>query len=485
MRSMRNAPLSRQVRGLGVAVCLVLVGAVVPLAVSIVSLRDAQSRSSTAQRVSDQLVNTRSSMLEVEAALHGYLLTGDESLAPLRPAYAALRGRSDTLMALVYRSPRDLVLAQRIDSGINAYLDRHVGPLIRVRDRGRLSARQLVAEARDGRARLDSLRDLLVKVYSDEAAAATQGTHDADSAASRALIFAAIGTAAIMLLLLGLGMHVTRQVVWPLRRLADAARRLALGDLDVRLVEHGPAEVLVATDSFNTMARSLHEAQLELRASNEELAERVATRTRELDEARIEAFQKLALAAEDRDDETRQHTHRVGRTSALLAEAMGLDAELVATLRQVAPLHDIGKIGIPDAILLKPGRLTAVEYKQMQRHAAIGAHILGRTRSPLLDTAAEVALNHHERWEGGGYPRGIAGADIPLVGRIVAVADVFDALSHARPYKEAWPLEDAVREITESSGTHFDPDVVAAFERLDHASLLTDVAPDNESVLIG
>jgi putative two-component system response regulator len=135
----------------------------------------------------------------------------------------------------------------------------------------------------------------------------------------------------------------------------------------------------------------------------------------------------------------------------------------LALLRQAAPLHDVGKIAIPDRILLKPGRLTAEEFEEMRTHTTLGAEMLARPGFPLLEMAAEIALTHHERWDGSGYPAGLAGGDIPLVGRIVAVADVFDALTNERPYKDAWPLADAVAEIRDQSHLQFDPAVVDAF----------------------
>ncbi|HET9224265.1 MAG TPA: HD-GYP domain-containing protein, partial [Roseiflexaceae bacterium] len=138
----------------------------------------------------------------------------------------------------------------------------------------------------------------------------------------------------------------------------------------------------------------------------------------------------------------------------------------VELIRLAAPLHDLGKIGIPDHILLKPGRFTSTEYEQMKSHVAIGARILSGGRYALLRMAEEIAFTHHERWDGSGYPLGLAGEAIPLTGRIVAVADTFDALTHARPYKQAWPIAEALAEILRQGGEKFDPDVVAALVRL-------------------
>lgn len=216
-------------------------------------------------------------------------------------------------------------------------------------------------------------------------------------------------------------------------------------------------------------------AEATLQSQSELLERNVGDRTQALDEARVETLQRLALAAEFRDDNTHQHTERVGRTAALIARQLGLSQDTVALMRRAAPLHDIGKIGIADAILLKPGKLTADEFQLMQQHVGIGARILADGKFAVLQLAREIALTHHEHWDGSGYPSGLAREAISLGGRIVAVADVFDALTHDRPYKEAWPLEDAVAEVERLAGCQFDPDVVEAFAALDHAWLLAPV----------
>jgi putative two-component system response regulator len=202
-----------------------------------------------------------------------------------------------------------------------------------------------------------------------------------------------------------------------------------------------------------------------------QLEEGVRQRTRHLEQARLEILERLALAAEYRDDDTGEHTARVAHTSARLAEALGMSSVEVANLELAAPLHDIGKIALPDTILLKPGTLTRDEYEQMKSHVRVGADILAGSSSSLLHMAEQIAASHHERWDGTGYLHGLRGNQIPLVGRIVAVADVFDALTHRRPYKEPWPLEQAVAQVLASAGTHFDPDVVTAFASLDHGEL--------------
>jgi len=192
------------------------------------------------------------------------------------------------------------------------------------------------------------------------------------------------------------------------------------------------------------------------------LEHRVKARTADLEEAQLEILERLALAAEFRDDETGQHTQRVGRIAAILARALDLPSEQVKLIQGGAPLHDMGKLGIPDEILRKPGKLTAQEFEIMKTHTTIGAQILSGSRFPILQKAEEIALTHHERWDGTGYA-GLAGERIPLSGRIVALADVFDALTNDRVYRKAMPLEEALTEIELQRGRHFDPEMVDAF----------------------
>jgi hypothetical protein len=191
----------------------------------------------------------------------------------------------------------------------------------------------------------------------------------------------------------------------------------------------------------------------------------------ELERSRLETLQTLARAAEYRDHSTHRHTERVARTSALLAARLGWPAPEIDLLRLAAPLHDIGKLAVPDTVLLKPGKLTPAEFEEIKRHATAGASILADSASGVLRLGEEIALTHHEWWDGSGYPGGAGSDAIPLSGRIVALADVFDALTHARPYKQAWPVDDAVREVERLAGRQFDPEVVHAFRALDPVQL--------------
>jgi putative two-component system response regulator len=202
---------------------------------------------------------------------------------------------------------------------------------------------------------------------------------------------------------------------------------------------------------------------LKLQERNQDLEQRVRERTRELELAQAEILDVLGRTAEYRDDETGQHTKRVGDLSARIALGLGLSPDEAALIGRAAPLHDIGKIGIPDDILLKPGRFTSEEFARMKEHANIGSSILQGSVFPVLQAAGTIALTHHEKWNGSGYPNGLSGEDIPLYGRIVAIADFYDALTHERPYKRAWTREEAISEIIAQSGQHFDPRVVEVF----------------------
>lgn len=188
-----------------------------------------------------------------------------------------------------------------------------------------------------------------------------------------------------------------------------------------------------------------------------------ARMTEELHEAYLDSIHRLSIAAEYKDDDTAMHIQRMSRYSAIIAAGLGLSPAEVEQIRYAAPMHDIGKIGIPDAILLKPGKLTPEEFKIMQKHTLYGAKILENAKSDVLRLSEVIALNHHEKWDGTGYPRGVKAAAIPLSARIVALADVFDALTQKRCYKPAFPVDQSLSIIKQGSGTHFDPKVLQSF----------------------
>lgn len=194
-----------------------------------------------------------------------------------------------------------------------------------------------------------------------------------------------------------------------------------------------------------------------------QLAEEVRKATQQIIEREQETIFCLSRAAEYRDPETGAHIQRMSHYSRLIARRMGLPEERQQLLLEAAPMHDIGKVGTPDLILLKPGKLTSEEFLVMKRHSVIGFEVLNASKSPLLKVAAEIAHTHHEKFDGSGYPRGLSGEDIPLFGRIVAVADVFDALTSTRPYKSAWEVDAARQLLIDGKGTHFDPLCVEAF----------------------
>lgn len=259
-------------------------------------------------------------------------------------------------------------------------------------------------------------------------------------------------------------------------------------DVRYRALQMGANDFLVKpVDNTEFQARvrnllALRRAQRELSGRAESLELAVTVATRAIAAGELELIHRLSRMAEYRDPETGSHLLRMASYARLLAASLGLDRKQQELIYAAAPMHDIGKIGIPDHILLKPGRLDDAEMEIMRGHPQIGADILRGSASPLLQTAAVIALHHHEKFDGSGYPSGLAGADIALYGRIVAVADVFDALTSARPYKQAWECARAFAFLEAGAGSHFDPLCVAAFLRqrdavLDIHAVLRDPQP--------
>ena len=233
---------------------------------------------------------------------------------------------------------------------------------------------------------------------------------------------------------------------------SDEAHGLELGAVDYIAKPITPAIVSARIKTHLAMANQARY-----------LEDLVQQRTQKLNETRREIIRCLGQASEFKDNETGMHIMRMSHYSQAIARAMDLDEKWIELLYHAAPMHDVGKIGIPDAVLLKPGRLNAEEWEVMKQHPAFGAAIIGDHPSPLLQMARDIALGHHEKWDGSGYPQGLGGEAIPLAARIVAVADVFDALTSERPYKAAWEVVDAVEEIRAHRGQHFDPRVCDAF----------------------
>jgi response regulator RpfG family c-di-GMP phosphodiesterase len=267
------------------------------------------------------------------------------------------------------------------------------------------------------------------------------------------------------------------------RRAADVSR-VPLVEQSVE-VPNGSTQLHTASELVDviqrlSLARTIPEVQAIVGTAARRLtcADGATLVYRELDEARGETLQRLALAAEYRDGATSAHTERVAQTSYLIAQHLGMSESEASLIAQAAPLHDIGKLSVSDAVLRKPGRLTAEECEKVKTHTSVGAAILSGSHSAVLQLAAEIALTHHEWWDGSGYPGGLSGDAIPLSGRIVALADVFDALTHIRPYKNAWSISRAVAKITALAGRQFDPAVVAAFRQLGLDELAGTPVPD-------
>ncbi len=270
--------------------------------------------------------------------------------------------------------------------------------------------------------------------------------------------------------------------------LDDAEERLRAG-IDPLGLELGPPvipvlDVVGPRDPFDAIAARRLRAVVQLYALRDRaneleavIAAQAVSRRRELEAAQIDGLRRLALAAEYRDDNTHEHTQRVGHMAALLARTAGLGDRMVHLVREAAPLHDLGKIAIPDTILLKPGRLSDEEFEVVKTHALLGARVVSGAESELLEVAERIVRHHHERWDGTGYPDALAGEDIPVVARIAAVADVFDVLVHERPYKDSWSVEAAAEEIRKGAGTQFDPSVVEAFDQLGPEGWSTDGQP--------
>jgi putative two-component system response regulator len=236
-------------------------------------------------------------------------------------------------------------------------------------------------------------------------------------------------------------------------------RVLGMGAKDFLIKPFDTTEVLLRIKNLLT-SRVLYK---ELKHHNETLEQRVQARTRQLAEAQVEILNHLAIVSEYQDDDTSQHTQRVGALAATLARSLGQTEEQVELIRLAAPLHDIGKVGVPNHILVRTGKLMPSEFEIMQSHTTVGGEIFAKSKFPLLQLARQIALYHHERWDGLGYPQRLKGEDIPLPARIVAVVDAFDALTHVRSYRKAVSFQEAASEIRAQAGAQFDPQLVKVF----------------------
>lgn len=258
-------------------------------------------------------------------------------------------------------------------------------------------------------------------------------------------------------------------------------------DVDVRykVLDAGATDFLTRPlDHYECKVRcqnllKLSRQQNQIKSRKALLEERVDQATEEIRQREYETLMRLAKAGEYRDEDTGMHVVRMAKISAVIAQGLGLSAQECHDVEVAAPMHDIGKIGIPDTILLKAGRLDEPEMEIMRQHTVIGHEILKNSPSKYLQMGSEIALAHHEKWDGSGYPYKLRGEEIPLIARIVAVADVFDALCSKRPYKEAWPAKKAIDYITSQSGKHFDPACVEAFVNdIDNIIAISNQYPD-------
>ena len=273
-------------------------------------------------------------------------------------------------------------------------------------------------------------------------------TDDVPERFQMAVFGAGAGAVAALALGLVLSHRLQRRITSPIVALSAAMAEVE------RTNEYVPITGIMTDDETAILASRFNTMMTEIgRATDENLARE------------DEIIRRLTRAAEQRDDQTGEHVVRVAKISRIIARQLGLDPRWTEELCRASPMHDVGKIAIPDAILFKPGRLTADERREMQRHAEAGYRILAGSNSQLVQLAAEIAISHHERWDGQGYPNGLAGTAIPLSGRITAVADVCDALLSVRPYKQPWSFEDVRTHLMENAGTHFDPACVEALIR--------------------
>ncbi len=256
-------------------------------------------------------------------------------------------------------------------------------------------------------------------------------------------------------------------------------------DLRKRVLRKGAEDVLrkeeIQAEEVQCRVRNHVENQIyrcKLNQRNERLNEEVQERKRQLQEANLETIERLVRAAEFRDDETANHIERIGLLAGTLAEKLNLDENICSAIRYGAPMHDVGKIGIADGILQKPGSLTDEEWSEMKKHTTYGAKILSGTNIDLIEFARKIALYHHEHWNGEGYPEGLSGDAIPLEARITGVCDVFDAVLSDRPYKDAWTVDRAIDLIRKEKGQQFDPDIAECF--LDNAETMVQIREDHK-----
>ncbi len=472
--------LSRR-RGLGwwlalgtaaLAICVAL--AFAALLSSVASLEGASAAQQAAGHELTISNQAQDDVLAMDTALRGFTLTRESrfvvsyNAARDRFAHDAIGLAAAERRAGGSEDPPTSLLTRAIAD----YEQSYAQPLIELTKTRVMSRRELKNRIDGGTVHLQAIRIQLTKQTALSSADARERQANAQAAAAATKTYAIAGLMTLGFLIAGFALAMRRGIALPLTRLRASADKLARGNRGLRMPRSRLRELDDLGSSFDSMADTVTAGREKLQEQNHTLEDRVRARTSDLEAARVEILTRLARAAEYRDDATHQHTARVARTTRLLALALKLSPDQADLLALAAPLHDIGKIGIPDAVLLKPGKLTDDEFAVMKTHAQVGANMLAGSGSPVLQAATQIAQHHHERWDGTGYPHGLRGKRIPLGARIVAVADTLDALTHERPYKAAWSLRDALREIFSQSARQFDPRVVDALRQLDHGQLL-------------
>jgi putative nucleotidyltransferase with HDIG domain len=448
--------------------------AFVALLSSAASLQDAAG----AQQAADQeltVVNlSQNDVLGMDTAVRGFALTRKRRFILSYTAAKQRFAHDEAVLAAAERGDdgTEAPATRAVTDSMLSYERSYARPLIELTRRRVISRRELKNRTAAASVLLLAIRDHLSAQTTNSTGTARRRQFRAQAAAIATRRYAISGLVALIFLIAGFALAMRRGISLPLTRLRRRAERLARGERGVRMPRSRLRELDDLGSSFDTMADAVTAGREKLEDQNHTLEDRVRARTSDLEAARVEILTRLASAAEYRDDATHQHTERVARTARQLALALGLSSDQADLLALAAPLHDIGKIGVPDAVLLKPGRLTDAEFVVMKTHAQVGANMLAGSDSPVLQIAARIAQHHHERWDGSGYPHGLRGEQIPLAARIVAVADALDALTHERPYKAGWSLQDALHEIFSQSGRQFDPRVIDALHELDHSQLL-------------
>jgi putative nucleotidyltransferase with HDIG domain len=460
---------------LGTAALSICVGAAfVALLSSVASLQGASAAQQAAGQELTVANVAEDDVSAMDSALRSFTLTRE---ARFVVAYDAARehfAHDATVLAAAERRDggTEDPSTHALTRAIVDYEQSYAQPLIALTKKRLMSRRELKSRIDVGSVRLQAIRIQLTKQTAISSGDARRRQSNAQAAAVATRTYAISGLITLGFLIAGFALAMRRGIALPLTRLRASAERLARGNRGLRMPRSRLRELDDLGSSFDSMADAVTAGREKLEEQNHTLEDRVRARTSDLEAARVEILTRLARAAEYRDDATHQHTERVARTTRLLARTLKLSPDQADLLALAAPLHDIGKIGIPDAVLLKPGKLTDDEFAVMKTHAQVGANMLAGSGSPVLQAAAQIAQHHHERWDGTGYPHRLRGRRIPLAARIVAVADTLDALTHERPYKSAWSLHDALHEIFSQSARQFDPRVVDALHQLDHGQLL-------------